>query len=490
MGLIHIFALNKKDKNPNMSKFTQEENVSIDFKGILNKCFNQKETDSVNSIYKTLIVLSITTGLEIELIMGLRWKDLLMVGSDNDTEPKKDLDDSKVRKYLIPINKKVGVLLSQCHTNLDYPKLESKILDAKWVRHYFSPSAPEIFAKKVIIEFILNTKENSIIDEKLYNTIDIDNYTRKLFGRRVLEVNGYSNEVSKQLKNHFRFKTNKELFDFLGYSSGKEIEYDISRINFSNDPKIIRSDKIEEIIYCSEFIKLEDKNFHSGYHFQKFSAFSKFIISKYNNVQIQNTTINSIWLLLLISLYNGISISRLLDLKWKDILIEKYTEKGLEFEIVSSFKLDNYTIKILEVVKKNLSHHFKSRKTSVFTFGTNKYVQFYYDRESQPQLDSPVFITNTGKGLTQNSLSREIKTALNSWAFPHADKFTAKSTLIMWGRRIIEIRGDHKPTIKALKKHFNFKSQDELFKFLCINYNKEVKGKMRKNIFEEIFYDL
>lgn len=486
MGLIHIFALNKKDKNLNMSKFTQEENVSIDFKGILNKCFNQKETDSVNSIYKTLIVLSITTGLEIELIMGLRWKDILMIGSDNDTEPKKDLDDSKVRKYFIPINKKVGILLSQCHTNLDYPKLESKILDVQWVKHHFTPSAPENFAKKVIIEFILN----STIDEKLSDKIDIDNYTRKIFGQRVLEVNGYSNEVSKQLKNHFRLKTNKELFDFLGYSSSNEIEYDLSNISFSNDPKVIRRDKVEEITFYSEFIKLEDKNFHSGYHFQKFSAFSKFIISKYNAVYTQNTTINSIWSLLLISLYNGISISRLLDLKWKDILIEKHTEKGLEFEIVSSFKLDNYTIKILEIVKNRLLLHFKPRKKTVFDFGVFKYVEFQYIRESQPQLDSPVFITNTGKPLTQNSLSREIKTALNSWSFPHADKFTTKSTLIMWGRRIIEIRGDHKPTIKALKKHFNFKSEYELFKFLCINYNKEVKGNMRKNMFEEIFYDL
>lgn len=473
-----------------MSKFTQNENISIDFKSILNKCFNQKETDSVNSIYKTLIVLSITTGLEMELIMGLRWKDILMIGSDNDTEPKKDLDDSKVRKYLIPINKKVGILLSQCHSNLDYPKLESKILDVQWVRHYFSPSAPEIFAKKVIIEFILIASENSTIYEELSNTIDIDNYTRKLFGQRVLEVNGYSNEVSKLLKNHFRLKTNKELFDLLGYSSSNEIEYDLSNISFSNDPKVIRRDKVEEITFCSEFIKLEDKNFHSGYHFQKFSAFSKFIISKYNTVHIQNTTINSIWLLLLISLYNGISISRLLELKWKDILIEKHTEKGLEFEIVSSFKLENYKIKILDVVKNRLLFHFKPRKKTVFDLGVFKYVEFQYIRESQPKLDSPVFITNTGKALTQNSLSREIKTALKSWSFAHADKFTTKSTLIMWGRRIIEIRGDHKPTIKALKKHFKLKSQDELFKFLCINYNKEIKGKMRKNMFEEIFYDL
>lgn len=472
-----------------MSNFTQEENILIDFKSILNKCFNQKENGWVISIHKTLIVLTVTTGLEMELIMGLRWKDLLMVGSDNDTEAKKDLDDLKLRKYLIPIHKKVGVLLSQCHANLAYPKLESKILDNQCVRYDFSPSAPTIFAKKVVMDFILNALGNRTIDEELYNMIDIDSYTRKIFGRRVLEVNGYSNQVSKQLKNHFRFKTNKELFDFLGYSSSKEIKYDLSIINFSNNPKISRKDEIDEIIYCFEFIKLEDKNFYSGQHFQKFSAFSKFMISKYNDTITQDTIKNSIWLLLLISLYNGISVSKLLGLKWKDILVEKYTEAGCEFEVVSSFTLDNYTIKIQEVVKKNLLRHFKQRIKKIFIYETIKIIFYEYDRKSIPKLDSPVFITNTGKALTQNSLLREIKSALEKWSFPHADKFTTKSPLIMWGRRIIEIKGDHKPTIKALKKHFNFKSQDELFRFLCINYNKEVKGKMRKNMFEEILFD-
>jgi hypothetical protein len=188
------------------------------------------------------------------------------------------------------------------------------------------------------------------------------------------------------------------------------------------------------------------------------------------------------------SLYNGVRISKLLDLKWRDILIENQTEDS--FKIASSITLDNYTIKIQEVVKENLFRHFQKRVEKIFKHGTFKHIYYEPDSKSKPQLDSTIFITNTGNALTQNSLSREINSALKSWAFPHADKFTSKSPLIMWGRRIIEIRGDHKPTIKALKQHFNFKSQDELFKFLCIDYKKEVKGKTKNILFEEILYDL
>jgi integrase len=471
-----------------MSNSTQEENAVIDFNSILYKCLYKKDTYPDMSFHKMLMILSITTGLEMELIMRLRWKDLLMVGSDNDTEAKKDLDDLKVRKYLIPIHKKVGALLSQIHANLNHPKLDSNIVDEQSMDYQFLYNFYTSYPKKAILDFIPNALGDITINKDLFYKIDVDTFTRKIFGRRVLEVNGYSNQVSKQLKNHFRFKTNKELFDFLGYLSSEEIKYDLSIINFSNNVKFNLDEKDEEIKYCNEFIKLEDKNFYGDYPFQKFSAFSKFMISKYIDTSSQSTIKNSIWLLLLMSLHNGVRISKLLDLKWRDIIIKNETEAS--FEIASSITLDNYTIKIQEVVKENLFRHFQKRVEKTVKFGTFRHIYYEPDSKSKPQLDSPVFITNTGNALTQNSLSREINSTLKSWAFPHADKFTSKSPLIMWGRRIIEIRGDHKPTIKALKQHFNFKSQDELFKFLCIDYKKEVKGKMKNILFEEILYDL
>ena len=141
-------------------------------------------------------------------------------------------------------------------------------------------------------------------------------------------------------------------------------------------------------------------------------------------------------------------------------------------------------------MRQNLLNHFNPRIKKTFRKETFSFNYYAPDSITIPQLNSSVFITNTGIALTQHSLSREIKSALKWWAFPHTDKFTSKSPLIMWGRRIIEIRGDHKPTIKALKQHFNFKSQDELFKFLCIDYKKEVKGKTKNILFEEILYDL
>lgn len=470
-----------------MSDFTQTEN-SIDFNSLLNKCLNEQDTYPDMSVHKILMVLTLTTGLEMELIMNLRWKDILIHGSDNDTESKKDLDDLKIRKYLIPIHQKVGILLSQIHARLNYPELKSKILDSHGIDQDLLLDSPSRFAKKVILTFIPNALGRISVNRKLFDEINIDSFTRKIFGRRVIEVTGYSNSVSKQLKNHFRLKTNKELFDFLGYSSIEDIKYDLTNINFSNNAKVRFDGNADDIKYCNEFIKLEDKNFYGGYPFQKFSAFSKFMISKYDETTYQKTIGNSIWLLLLLSLYNGVSTSKLLDLKWKDIL--KVGETQDDFEILSSCILDGFTIKIIEVVRQNLLNHFQPRMKKTFRKETYTFDYYAPDCTTLPELNSHVFITNTGSPLIQNSLSREMKKALKWWSFPHADKFTTKSTLIMWGRRIIEIRGDHKPTIKALKKHFNFKSQDELFKFLCINYNKEVKDKMRRNIFEEILYDL
>lgn len=469
-----------------MYDFTQSKNNLIDFNSILYKCLYEKDTYPDMSLHKVLMVLAITTGLEMEVIVNLRWKDILTVGSGNDSEAKKDLDELKVRKYLIPIHKTIGDLLSKIHASLNHPKLESRIINENKIEYDFLYNFSTSFAQITILEFVPNVLGKNIINKDSYYKIDIDTYTRKIFGRRVLEVNGYSNGVSKLLKNHFRFNTNKELFDFLGYTSSNEITYCLSKINFSNNAKYSFDDKDQEIKYSKEFIKLEDKNFNTNFNFQKFSAFSKFLISKYIDTSSQDTIKNSIWLLLLISLYNGVRISKLLGLKWKDILIENEEN----FEIVSIFTLDNSKIKIQEIVKQNLFKHFKQRKEKKVKYGTFKFVYFESDSKSKPQLDSPVFITNTGKALTQNSISREIKSALNSWSFPHTEKFNIKSPLIMWGRRIIEIRGDHKPTIKALKKHFNFKSQDELFKFLNVDYKKEVKGKTKNILFEEILFDL
>ena len=470
-----------------MSNSTQFENTPIDFNSLLNKCLNEQDTYPDMSVHKILIVLTLTTGLEMELIMNLRWKDILIHGSDNDTESKKDLDDLKIRKYLIPIHHKVGLLLSEVHAKLYYPDLKSKILDSHGMDQDLLLNSPSRFAKKVILSFIPNALGDIKVNRELFDEIHIDTFTRKIFGRRVLEVTGYSNTVSKQLKNHFRLKTNKELFNLLGYLSIKDIKYDLTNINFSNNAKVKFDGNAEDIKYCHEFIKLEDKNFYGGYQFQKFSAFSKFLISKYNETTYRNTTGISIWLLLLMSLYNGVRISKFLDLKWQDIL--KVGETKDDFEILSSFTLDGFTIKITEVVRQNLLNHFQPRIKKTFRKETFSFDYYAPDCITLPQLNSSVFITNKGNALTQNSLSRELKKALKQWSFPHSDKFTTKSPLIMWGRRIIEIKGDHKPTIKALKKHFNFKSQDELFKFLCINYNKEVKGKMRKNMFEEILFD-
>ena len=138
----------------------------------------------------------------------------------------------------------------------------------------------------------------------------------------------------------------------------------------------------------------------------------------------------------------------------------------------------------------------------VYTAGKTQNITFYYKASlkqkfsERPSLEGNVFVTNKNNPLTQPSLSREIKKALQNLRFPHAEKLTSTSTVIMYGRRIMEIKGDHKPTIQKLKEHFKFKSKKELFDFLHLTGSRDkakeiynFKGKVRKNIFEGILYD-
>lgn len=464
-----------------MSKNTQEIEKLIDFDDLLRHCFGNLDTIRVFKdlmVNRILLVLCLTTGIELNIILSLKWKDILELGSENDAIVKGELG---IRKYLIPIHPKTKLLLSELYNKLGFPNLDLLITD--------SIDESKKMTNKELAELMLRMGRNRTkffkVEQQYLREFDFEKYLQVMFGKKVLETNGYSNNVSKQLKLHFGFKLNQELFDFLGYKSKDSIEYNLYNINLDcNDPLII----------------LPDKNFNdkkNEYPFQKFTAFSKFLISELNFYK--PTVTNSIRLLMIISLYNGIRPSTLIRLKWQDILEIDNDEQSIC--VKDNVVFENYNINISEWLKEKLLYHVEQILDRLKDKPLEENKQTRYSIRSKirykslPDLNNCVFVMNTDNPITQPSLSREIKKALYQMGFPHANKITSKSTLIMYGRRIIEIKGDHKPTIQKLKEHFNFRSKEELFKFLHIDLKQEkkefqFKGKVRETIFDEILYDL
>ena len=80
------------------------------------------------------------------------------------------------------------------------------------------------------------------------------------------------------------------------------------------------------------------------------------------------------------------------------------------------------------------------------------------------------------------------KKVLNSFSYNFSNHFTSDSTRIMYGRRVLEIKGNHNPSIQELKKIFNKRTKEQLFKFLCIEEN--LIPEPKDPLFEEIYYDV
>jgi integrase len=452
-----------------MYKNTHPVEAFITFDDSFKNCFSNMDMLRAYkniTINHLIIAVSLATGLEMKYVGSIKWKELLILGTENNAIVH---DELRVRKYYIPIHPKLKFLISETYCSLGYPNVEIEIIN----------TIPNM--RKSNAEWMLrgvNNTYNEIqkIDRKHMDAFNFDSYSQILFGRKVFEVNGYTNDICKFLKLHFKFRSNKELFFFLGYKAKDEIKFELRNINLDA---------------IGVFIQLEDKNFTAGFPFQKFTAFSKFLLSEIR--AYKSPVINSVRLLLLISLYNGIRPSKLLGLKWRDIIqIDEEVKKPAQ--IKKKIIFDNQIIKINKGFESSLLTHFvytMDKSTDIARFYSKGW---FYPEDSN--FDSSVFVTNRYNSLTQPSLSREIKKALQNLRFPHAEHLTSNSTVIMYGRRIMEIKGDHKPTIKKLKEHFKFKSKKELFDFLYLTGSREkekeiynFKGKVRKNIFEGILYD-
>ena len=465
-----------------MAETTQDVASLIHFDDMIAKSLREPMRGHEGiALYQAVLLLALSTGLEMSFIFTFKWNDLLSLGSENDAKVK---DELSIRKYSIPLHPKVKQLLSQVYAVLGFPKLDSLIIER------LQENTSVEFNR--LPEFIIRTMTSNHIkflkmDDALIAKFNFDECSQVYFGRRVFKVSGYTNETCRALKQHLGIRSNQALFDFLGYSSKDEIDYRLHHINLD----------------CHAPIEFKDKNFNDGFikagepkhPFQKFTAFSKFLLT--GKTYYSETVTNSIYLLLWTSLYNGVRPSTLIRLEWKHIL--QVDKTGLSIEIFERSVFEGYTLVFGKELRDKLLYQFElyAEKTSINTLEpTEKRYKVKYKviYKNLPELNTPVFIMNTGNTITQPSLSREIKKGLVQMGFPHSDKFTSKSTAIMYGRRVLEIKGNHKPTIQKLKEHFNFKSTEQLFDFLYLDYNKDglvfERGKMRKNMFEEVLYDI
>lgn len=450
---------------------TQNDLTKLNFDDMFNYCIHNSK---FGHEYRLLFLLSLSTGINLKMFLRWKWKDLLYMGSDNDALV---IEEIKFRKYLIPIQPIVQKRIAEIYSLLGYPKLDSYIYKG------YSDVPEEIYIKRGVnhitrdvvrtvckIYYSNSEKEQRDVINTIYQ---YEFLTQILFGRKVFETCGYTNEICRNLKQHFQFRNNSDLFTFLKYNSKVDIQYKLSNI---------------DLIGGKQIINLDNKNFNDvKIPFQKFSSFEKYLTSVKLN-DSEELQIPSIILLLLISMYSGIRMSKLLNLTWEGII--KYNDVYEKIYVGNSINFDGYTINLNENIKIILENHFRNIRKMKNRIPRDKKESF----DTLPNLEGKIFLMNNGNPITQPSLSREIKNVLRRIKFPYWDKVTTKTPLIMFGRRIIEIKGDHKSTIVTLIDFFNFRSKRQLFKFLYIDYNPrkdiyEFKGKSRNNIFDEIFYD-
>ena len=468
-----------------MDNITQKILDSLEYDKVLANLLTPNPADKGfldQVIYKTLNIIALTTGLAMKDVVQLKWESILTVNSKNQPQLK---DNIHIPKYFsFPINQKLHPQLAHCFNILIQPPLTSKIIN-------------KLSKTKELDDLLLPLNYNlgMMSIKELHNiSKEINEYknpklTQQLFGRRVLTTCGYSNQTSRFLKSRFNLKTNKELFEFLGYDSQLSIPFKLSNISlteginkrysFGPPPSFLDDDKHFRILI---------PNSKGYYPIQHFKVFYDFL----NQLTYSQPIITQgIRLLLFMSLMNGVRLSTIIKLKWSDIINFDNQQSLVVLSKVFTFDRFNFTMNS-ELAQKVLSYFQESMKLRGYDD-----LKIVNDTEIQyttkPNLNHPVFITNKGNPLTQPNLHREVRNALNQMGFQYANRFTTKSTLIMYGRRIIELKGNHSPTIKLLKKRFNIRSTNKLFEFLFINEYKGNEGQSIEgfeNIHDHILYDI
>ncbi|CAG5087424.1 hypothetical protein [Parvicella tangerina] len=446
----------------------------LNFSKITDQLLAENRSYSVfpkNAKSNIIALLAITCGLGYNEAINLKWGHIITLDSRGQPKVKRELE--KIRNFAIPISAKLHSQIQAVYQSLNYPSLDSKIFDLGKMPNYW-----------LSINISLGVHN---LNNKTYTELRDDTITQRIFGHRVIETCGISNDTNRFLKRHFKLKDNDEVFRFLGYDT-------LPSFQISNLSLVEGDRNGRKYIYgkASQFLE-EHKNFHlrhprtkKRYPFLHFQVFYEFLLqTKLSNKQKIDYSIKS---LLLISLTNGVRMASLLRLKWSDIMLYNASEKYYSFK--TNFHFESRDMVLNEGLIQQLFYLF----TKVFghpstTDLTKNKIIFGKGLD----LEANVFITNRGLPLKQSSLSRELRNVLNKLEFNFVDDFTMNSTLIMYGRRVIEIMGVHPPTIKALKERLKFRTVRELFDFLEID---ELKGNDGSPIgtysspFEQILYDI
>ncbi len=455
-----------------MYTFTQNVLGHSFYYKIYNRCCvlnNQTERDSL-VVAQMLLVLSITTGIKLSWIFKMRWNELIQYSNIGEPIARKSILFNNQR---IPLTTKVTSKIIHCYIHIGMPPLENSPHSSLESDSWQDYSTPEKLLKGLVFWSYFKNYPNWVDD----SSFDYDSYSQVLFAHRVLTVYGYTNSISKQLKHHFNFALNKDLFSFLSLEKDIKTMFQL---------KNIQLDKGELFLF-------NDKDFSQGYNFQNFGVFVNQLINA--NRSSKNKKSNSIRILLLLSIYTGLKPSLLLNLKWEDIYA--IDEQNKTMKPNGSFKIQNHEYFLERIIIPLLNYHCPYYPKNVVRPYVNDrtcnevlYLKMAYSKHKNDY----VFILSNGNKIPQQSLSREIKIGLKNIDFPYWNSVTTTSTQIMYGRRILEIMGDHKPSIRELKKKLNCTTTKDLFELLHVLRAKNeislFKGKRRESIFEIANYDL
>ncbi|AXG73844.1 hypothetical protein DVK85_06165 [Flavobacterium arcticum] len=393
-----------------------------------------QKTVEWNDNYRILLLIVIlSTGLPISEINKLRWEDILDVGGIDGVKAKEQLFVRRYANYIHPIIQvKIETLyvqgfLSPKMTSLLFPAHKTE--NALFYLHAFLSIEQKHFS--------IYCQEGHPMDITLFNY-----FFQATFGRQVVRVCGFNKETSRQLRRHFRVKSNDEVLYLL--CMDKPTVFNLENLN----------------LYGQEYLYLESRNFENGYAFQSFIYLNKFL----EDIIFECQRDAAMQCLMLLSLHNGIKMSALLKIESSDVYFKK---DSLNPEAIM---FCNHKLVLSKTIESAFKRYF-------FKYG--------YDNSL------PLFRTNRGNRISPSSLQRELTSVMKQFGHKYYKSFNQDSFLISWGRRVISITGDHKPTIKALKERLKLKTEQDLYRFLQLQNPKKgysIKGRYEKDIYRAITY--
>jgi hypothetical protein len=475
----------------------------LHFDDYFDNLFNSTIGASINLVQrKTTILLAVTYGLTFDEAFNLKWEDVLEIESDDEISFKSYLN---LRKYDMPIHPKVGNYLIELFECTKLSSLKTFIVPRDEIS---SSELKEKYIDTLLVIYSKNCRElMTIPKEDLYRGMKKNFVACVLFGRKVLENNGFDTRVCNALKLHFKLRTNAEILSFLQYSDKTKIDFSLSNfkpvpldlisssLELYKEPKTYKNGKRIAILTDNKSFNNQDGN-GNYYPFQKLTTFVSFLLfrSSVHNKPI----INSIRTLLLFGSLTGVRLSHFLKLNWNDLVLINESKQTLTFRDKINISETDFILEqpIKEWLRDLLFFTYERVEGGLLKYhdeqlGSAKTDTLYFNEK--PNLSFRLFITNTLSPLEQPSLSREITNVLTELKYKHASKFTTKSTMIMYGRRIVELNGDHRNILNLLKRHYRKRTLKELCDFLYIDYRKtkkgadyEFKNKGNKNIFESV----